>query len=119
MKPPIRQNVERLVESARGRKATCTSHSTPNNLRTTFGQHLFACASDQPLQDSVEVGLFLRADAVAAHLTVRHRLKIQSIDELVHRKLVGKVGLVAEDQQGNALQRRLLQQELEFFTCYR
>lgn len=65
--------------------------------RTNMEQTLSACASDQPLQNSIEIGFFLRADAVAAHLPVRHCLQVQRVDELIHRKLVGKVRFVAED----------------------
>src|SRR6478735_12388462 len=115
MKPPIRPKSN--AASSRHVVARLCGGYVP--VRTTFEQRLSACASDQPLQDSVEVGLFLRADTVAAHLAVRHGLQVQSVDELVYGKLVRKIGLVAEDQQGNALQRGLLQQELQLFTCYR
>jgi hypothetical protein len=47
------------------------------------------------LEDCVQVGLFLGANAIAADLAMGHRLELQSLDQLVDRKLVWQIGLVA------------------------
>lgn len=76
---------------------------------------LLARPLDQPLQYGVEVGLLLGADAVAANLSMGHSLKIQRIDELIHRELLRKVGLVAQYQEGDTIQDWLLQKGMELF----
>ncbi|EFE41156.1 hypothetical protein TRV_04105 [Trichophyton verrucosum HKI 0517] len=68
---------------------------------------------DEPPQHGVEVGLFLCADAVAAHLALRDALQLHRVDQLVDAQHVRQVGLVAQHQQRDALQRRLADQVVQ------
>ena len=75
--------------------------------------------SNEPLQNGIQVGLFLRADAVTRHLPVGHALQVQGVYQLVYREMATQIGLVAEDQQWNAFHGGLLQQDVELFLCDR
>ncbi len=61
----------------------------------------------QPLQDGLKVRLLLGRDAVARDLAVGDVLELHDVDELVDRQLVGQVRLVAEHEQGDAVEGRL------------
>jgi hypothetical protein len=74
--------------------------------------------SNEPLENSVEVGLFLRAYAVARHLSVSYALQVQGVYQLVYREMATQIGLVAEDQEWNAFHGRLLEENVELFLCY-
>jgi hypothetical protein len=79
---------------------------------------LLGGSSNEPLQDGVQVGLFLCAYAVAGHLTMCHALQVQGVYQLVDCEMATQVGLVAEDQKWNAFHGRLLQEDVELFLCY-
>lgn len=73
-------------------------------------------SSDEPLHDGVEVGLLLGADAVAADLAVRDGFKVQGLNQLVDRELLGQVGLVPQDQQRDPFEFGFLQEGVELVT---
>ena len=75
--------------------------------------------SNEPLQNSIQVGLFLRTYAVTRHLPVCHALQVQGVYQLVYREMATQIRFVAEDQQWNAFHGRLLQQDVELFLCDR
>ena len=64
------------------------------------------------MQDSIKVCLFLGTDAITAHFALRNRLKIQLVNQFVRGQVVRKIRLVAENQEGNAIQRWSLQQKM-------
>lgn len=70
------KNLNRIECVTSGTCSVTLSHTRVEPL-------LFARARNQPLQNSVEVRLFFCADAVAAHLAVRHGLEVQRIDEFI------------------------------------
>ena len=74
---------------------------------------------NEPLQNGVQVGLFLRADAVTRHLPVGHALQVQGVYQLVYREMATQIRFVAEDQKWNAFHGRLLQEDVELFLCDR
>jgi hypothetical protein len=74
--------------------------------------------SNEPLQNGVEVGLFLRAYAVTGHLSVGYALQVQGVYQLVYREMATQIGLVAEDQEWDAFHGRLLEKDVELFLCY-
>jgi len=47
---------------------------------------------------------------------MRHLFKVERIDELIDRELSLQIGLVAEDEKGDAFQSRLLQQQLQLLS---
>jgi hypothetical protein len=62
------------------------------------------CGSrDEPLQDSVEICLFLGAYAIARDFTMGHALQIQRIDQLVHSEMAAEIRFVAQDQERDSL----------------
>ncbi len=69
---------------------------------------LMARPFDQPLQYGVKIGLFLRADTVAANLAVRYSLEVQRIYKLIHGELFRKIRLVAKNQERYAVKDWLL-----------
>ena len=98
------------AEAVRGLSQHCRRRSAAS---------LFLCSSDQPLENSVEIGLFFCADAIAADLAVRNRFEAQSFDKLVYRQLAGKIGLVAKYKKRDAFQCWLLKQKLELLARHR
>lgn len=70
------------------------------------------------MQDSVKVGFFLGADTVAAYFAMGDGFQIHRLDDLIHRQLVWKIGLVSEDQEWDAIQRGLFHQVVKFFCRY-
>jgi len=74
---------------------------------------------DEPLQNSIEVCFFFSTYAIARYLTMGHTLQVQGFDQLVHREMATKIGLVAQDQKWNALHCWLLQEDVELFFGYR
>lgn len=67
------------------------------------------------MQDCVEVGLLFGADPVAADFAVRDRLEVHLVDQLIHRQLDREIGLVAEDQERDAVQGGLGHQLVQLF----
>ena len=84
----------------------------------TIAWSLLRGTSNEPLQNGVEIGLFLRAYAVAGHLPVGYALQVQGVYQLVYREMATQIGLVAEDQEWNAFHGRLLEENVELFLCY-
>lgn len=68
---------------------------------------------DQPLQDRVEIGLLLRADTIAADFPMRDGLHVKCIDQFVHRKFVGQVRLVAQNEKRYAVENPLIEQSMQ------
>ena len=66
------------------------------------------------MQYSIQVGLLLGADPVAAHFSMRDGFEIHGLDQLIHRQLIWQIRLVAQDQQRDPLQRRLAHQFMQF-----
>jgi hypothetical protein len=75
-------------------------------------------SSNEPVQDSVKIGLFLGADTITAYFAMSDRFQIHRLDDLINRQLVWKIGLVPEDQEGDAMQRGLFHQVVKFFCRY-
>ena len=74
---------------------------------------------DEPLQNSIEVGFFFSTDAIAGYLTMGHTLQVQRFDQLVHREVAAKIGLVTQDQEWDPLHGWLLKEDVELFFGYR
>lgn len=58
----------------------------------------------QPLEDRLEVGLFLGRDAIAGNFSVADALQVHGVDQLIHCQLIREIRLVAQDEQRDALQ---------------
>jgi hypothetical protein len=71
------------------------------------------------MQDGIQIGFFLGADAIAADFTTSDRLEVHRIDELIYRELVGQVGFISQHQKGNPFQAGLIQQIMKLFSRYR
>jgi hypothetical protein len=77
------------------------------------------CGScDEPLQDSIEICLFLGAYAIAGDFTMGHALQIQRIDQLVHGEMAAEIRFVAQDQERYSFHGWLLKENVEFFLRY-
>jgi hypothetical protein len=56
------------------------------------------------VQDSVKIGFLLGANTITAYFAMGDRFQIHRLDDLINRQLVWKIGLVPEDQEGDAIQ---------------
>jgi hypothetical protein len=77
--------------------------SSKESFLTTYSSlrhiSLLARPRNEPLQDGVKIGFFLRTNAVAANLAVRNGFQVQRLYKLIDRELVCKVGFVAQNEQ--------------------
>lgn len=60
------------------------------------------------MKDRIEIRFLFSADAITAHLSVRHGFEVKCVDQLIDGQLVGQIGLVSEDEKGDAFQGWLL-----------
>jgi len=79
---------------------------------------LLGGSSDEPLQDGIQVGLFLRAYAVAGYLSMGYTLQVQGVYQLVYCEMATQIRFVAEDQKWDAFHGRLLKEDVELFLCH-
>jgi len=74
---------------------------------------------NQPFQDSIEIGLLLGTDSIAADFAMGNGLHVQCLDDVVHGKLVRQIGLITQDEQRNSIEDWLFQQRMELLLCDR
>lgn len=73
---------------------------------------------DEPLQNSIEVCFFFSTNAIAGYLAMGHALQVQGLNQLVHREMAAKIGLVTKNQEWNSLHGWLLKKNVELFFGY-
>jgi len=103
----IKYIIERLALVIRENMGTSASDGLrdagSSRMRWVGHAHALLIRSrNQPLQNGVEIGFLFCADAIAAHLSVRHCFEVQAFNQLVNGQLVGQIGLVAKDEQRDA-----------------
>ena len=68
------------------------------------------------MNNSIQVGFFLGADAIAAGFTSFEGLEVHLVDELVDRELVREIRLVPEHQEWNPTESGFLQQGMQLLS---
>ena len=72
--------------------------------------------SDEPLESNVDVIFFFARNRVTANLAILNRAQVHLFDELLLVEGAGQVPFVAQDEDGNTGQLRLIQQILKFVS---
>lgn len=70
----------------------------------------------QPLEDRLEIGLFLGRDAIAGYFSVADALQVHGVDQLIHGQLIREIRLITQDEQRDALQGWANHQGVQLFA---
>jgi len=114
----VRTRVGRVRRGREREGGVTTSDLLPRTSRVRARVRLRPSASfgmrDEPLESDVDVVLFLARNGVTANLAVLDSAQVHFLDEFLFVEGARQVSFVAQDQDGNARQLRLVQQILQF-----